>query len=531
MFQNGGKNVSFFIATSKGVYEVSSSTTIRLTDAHSSSLVAYDNMFFRVQDDLCVVGMHNAKLLTKVQSKLVRILNNRFNDIFMCSLSESKSIENHHYIVMHIDNGDEKQQICFHHPFKTGDSLFCVLQQDGFLYFLFESLDEHLTKLAIYTPAYQLFGKKDILRKMVNPVILGYKLYFINRATNAIEFYDLVYERICVLFHNEECKPVRFCVDKSSTLYFITSNHDIYAIHDVFSYSGGGDIPQTEAHYLMTFDALDARDGDGCAPLIHQIMLSVFGMDHSHSCSDLTTSHVKTLFPDQMTPDESSLRNIIMNFSEVLYEDEELSSKAAALQSRFYPTIDGVSRGRVHNCIMIGDDVHDIFNIPTNMFDSHKHIQHITKSMFPFYQDDADAHSDNKVDRMIRAIRDEGVHIMPKHVFSGKFHLIYPEHAKGWHHNIESVPQTDVRVIYFVCTDKSHFGGSFFLYRHPISRLIHAVPDIHGTMKEFYLQSHPDKVLWHSIGSFTARRVSMGLSQKQHMQSFNELYKRLNVLD
>lgn len=498
----------FYVATDTGAYEIGSSSRDikRLSDESTSSLLSYDGQFFKVNNDNIIKDISSGVCLTNVHAGIVAILENRFGDVMLTSLRKSQK---NGYLELTIYDDQNEKTLRLRNPFPDSYPV-SILQQDLFLYVIME--DTTNSEVAIYCPSYNLFGQKVLNVKVKNPIILGYKLYYINCASYNIECYDLLYNSYeIVLKSKDEMRPSCFCVDKNNCMFIMNNRHFLVTLKDI---NKNGVEPSI------------IWEGNIECTQINQIMLADFGQDHMHKGSDLATSHVKTYYADQMNHDELSLRKIMMDFSETLYDDDGLNEDVMNImnnESKNVP-LHGLCRGNVYNNIFVGDDVHDLFNIPENMFKSYRNYQHINKLMAAFYNDYDDY---ERVSKNIQKIKDSGINILPRHVFSGKFHLIYPGHGKGWHHNIESVPQKDVRVLYFVCTDKSHFGGSFFLYRHPVSGLIHAVPDVNGTMKEFYLQSHPDKVLWHAIGSFTARRVSMGLSHRQHMQNFKKLNRRL----
>jgi hypothetical protein len=94
----------------------------------------------------------------------------------------------------------------------------------------------------------------------------------------------------------------------------------------------------------------------------------------------------------------------------------------------------------------------------------------------------------------------------PKYEISGNFYFYREGHGMGWHtnrHQVEVVPSMSFRC-YFVKTT----GGTFFFYRHPVSKKVHAIHDIDASVNVFRLV--PDPYFWHSIGSITGDRFSIG---------------------
>jgi len=90
---------------------------------------------------------------------------------------------------------------------------------------------------------------------------------------------------------------------------------------------------------------------------------------------------------------------------------------------------------------------------------------------------------------------------------SGWFYWYPKGRGMGWHTNASQIfkqPNLNFRC-YLVKTT----GGTFFFYRHPVSKKIHAVHDIDSTVNIFYLRPGPD-FLWHSIGSIDGDRLSVG---------------------
>lgn len=93
---------------------------------------------------------------------------------------------------------------------------------------------------------------------------------------------------------------------------------------------------------------------------------------------------------------------------------------------------------------------------------------------------------------------------------SGKLFMYLPGHHLGWHTNLEDPNNIGTYRCYTVFCTKDN--ETFFLYRHPISKQIHAVPDRDLHTNIFYLGSKRSP-LWHSVinPSRNTTRASIGI--------------------
>ena len=94
-------------------------------------------------------------------------------------------------------------------------------------------------------------------------------------------------------------------------------------------------------------------------------------------------------------------------------------------------------------------------------------------------------------------------------VESGKFHLYPKGYGMGWHTNKDNVIFDDGRRNYRMYTVHAT-GESYFLYRHTVSKKVHAVRDVDGTSLVFSLliDSEP---FWHAVLCKTGTRLSYGV--------------------
>jgi len=368
-----------------------------------------------------------------------------------------------------------------------------VLSRDCFYYFIGTHVSTKKRECLVYAPDWRFFGRFEINDMEVRfPILVGKDLYYLSGEN--LRRLDTTTASLSTV-QSFDFHPIFFTMQESKILVSSGDDVYVYAWHD----SGTGNKQYEEVRLKSICNIL----------VPHKAFSFIdFGKDFRHELSKLTECHVYTYFKDQMTSDEKWLVDILSEmYSNV--RNEALDSLCTSIHKvqhicRFLPN---------QKCIFFGNDVYDIVQPPLMMFKSPYNYQFINYDMYSII----DKKSSRECDMNDKLINVMGLHIIPSHVFSGKFHLLMPNHAKGWHHNIENVPKGTCRVIYFVCTDVHRFGGSFFYYRHPVSHKIHAVPDVNCTMKLFHLKSDEENPLWHAIGSFDAKRLSMGFSKRSDM--------------
>jgi len=94
---------------------------------------------------------------------------------------------------------------------------------------------------------------------------------------------------------------------------------------------------------------------------------------------------------------------------------------------------------------------------------------------------------------------------------SGKIYYYPKDHGMGWHTNrTQFEGDKDFHYRHYMVKTT---GGTFFFYRHKISKKIHAVHDIDSSVNIFSIQPDPD-YLWHAIGSVRGDRMSVGFKKK-----------------
>lgn len=113
-------------------------------------------------------------------------------------------------------------------------------------------------------------------------------------------------------------------------------------------------------------------------------------------------------------------------------------------------------------------------------------------------------------------------------IVTGKLYLYPTKSGMGWHTNLEDSCNIDTIRCYIVYTSRDN--NSFFLYRHPISHQIHAIPDRNGYANIFDL-GRPESPLWHAVynNSEDTQRLSIGLAcHKYRMGAFHVLKDMIN---
>jgi hypothetical protein len=113
---------------------------------------------------------------------------------------------------------------------------------------------------------------------------------------------------------------------------------------------------------------------------------------------------------------------------------------------------------------------------------------------------------------------------------TGKLYLYPAKSGMGWHTNLEDPRNIHSIRCYLLYTTEDN--SSFFFYKHPISGLIHAIPDRNGYANVFDM-GHPQSPLWHAIynNSHTAQRLSIGIAfYKNRMSVLHTLKNIVNAI-
>lgn len=359
--------------------------------------------------------------------------------------------------------------------------------QDNFIYLL-----THKSILHVLSPDYLSFGKIKIPTNgsiMLHPKLIGNYLYYINSE-------NILY-RYCIV--NKELAIVTIDCD-----YFSYINKQLVIL-------SAGKLIDLNKNVVI----------DTCAwkPIIsnkHTKFLTLdINCDIRHGNSKYNYNHyVKTYFIDEMDENLQHILITLCGISKKLYDNKNLmDSMKLNTNTRCFPFLRDP-----YLTLYYGKDVRDLVKIKQNFFDKYTNYQELLNDMSSLNLDRISKFSINLYVKQIQQyIMKQGIDLNPFYILSGPFHFTWPMCGKGWHHNIENVPRQKCDVLYFITTDQNHYGGSFFFYRHPDSHLIHAVPDIHATMKLFQLVSNPENPLWHALGSYTAHRISWGLSRRSEM--------------
>jgi PKHD-type hydroxylase len=97
----------------------------------------------------------------------------------------------------------------------------------------------------------------------------------------------------------------------------------------------------------------------------------------------------------------------------------------------------------------------------------------------------------------------------PSLVESGRFYLYPKGHGMGWHTNKDNIIIDDGQRNYRMYTVHTT-GESYFLYRHTVSKKIHAVRDVDGTSLIFNLMIDSEP-FWHAVMCKAGARLSYGV--------------------
>jgi len=367
-----------------------------------------------------------------------------------------------------------------------------LFYKDMFFYLIGTKYE--VTTCLVFSPDWNHFGSFDMGEDHVlNPFLVGKDIWYASN-TRLVRL-DTTTKAKTILYTCSD-KISAFTLTSENKIFIMTSNKVIAAC---LTNSETGNARLEVVEFIK--EHLVSKH-------ICEYVLLGFGLDFRHELSCLTDCHVHTFFNDQLNANERWYMSVLSQLSKYVFNfDVEYLRK-------LLPRVFGIeSLHQNQECLYMGNDIADISNIPRCMFKKCTNFQLLDHDMYSL----ASLH-DCQFARFVREFSmTAGMQVMPTHAFSGKYHITLPRHGKGWHHNIENVPNDECEVTYFVCTNVNEFGGSFFYYRHPSSHKIHAIPDINYTMKKFFLTSNPLNPLWHAIGSFTAIRLSIGFSKLSDM--------------
>lgn len=202
--------------------------------------------------------------------------------------------------------------------------------------------------------------------------------------------------------------------------------------------------------------------------------------EYNNVNSDVRKSYVKTCyqFSDELIVYRNYFNNLYYNRSDVELVDK---MKCFNLNNFYFKTIYFTST------------INGILNPNPYIFHNHLNIQLETCSL---------------------TTRTGIIPIQGKYRVTGHFNVYTKGTGIGWHHNIDTVLRNkkNPKRIYMIRLDDTTFGASFFLYKHPISKLIHFVPDVDDTYKEFEISTDTNNPFWHAVASINTTRFSFGLA-------------------
>lgn len=389
-----------------------------------------------------------------------------------------------------------------------------ITHQDMYIYSIQYDNTSCKYYLVILEPSIKVFGKIELPEFNKEPLLVGKNLYYITTKNDI----------------------ANFCLLEKNISYINTSSID--GIIHTFTILDTDEYFILSEKYIGLYTHIDnklvsVKSYDNIKNYTKYIIPDE-DTDYSNHMCNLNNCLVKTYYKNQLNADCKSICEIMTETASIIYRSEKLK-KLCNNHANARSRVIKISQFRPNqNGVYFASSLKDIIKPSENIFKRPHNYQHMLNDMIHFVDDEdmsiyplinKDAFNNENIDMIKQFVIQKGVFILPYYEMSGRFHYIIPNYAKGWHHNIESVPDKLCDVIYFVATDVSEYGGSFFLYRHIVSKKIHAVPDIHGTMKQFFLRSDINSPLWHAIFSFKAHRLSVGFSKKRDLQS-NNLFPR-----
>jgi hypothetical protein len=397
-----------------------------------------------------------------------------------------------------------------------------ILFQDGFFYLISlppelesdsdKSLKNLTTHVTILKPDFSDFGQFIIPDTCYHSIMAGKYIFYTDNTS--IKKYDILKKNIIEIISFKTINNTVCAFTFNLTQLYMMDNQNhlyIYNFDSTFPnrYILGETIFKIYEHAIETTKNMD---------VVEKMVQSIWGNDFQHTVSSLTKSYVHTYFPCQMDRNQKYINDILSELAINFYSNKDNLEilnhvKKDDLNLKHFRDI--------HKLIVFGNDLQDILEPPHDFFNKYYAYQHILNDMETLLNIKERSH----LEHFIQFVKNKGIHINHPYTMSGRFHLMKPNHAKGWHNNIDSVPKGKAEVIYFVITDVHEYGGSFFLYQHPHSKMIHAVPDISGTFKKFYLIGDKKNTLWHAIGSFTANRISLGYSKRSDLELYEQTKK------
>lgn len=218
--------------------------------------------------------------------------------------------------------------------------------------------------------------------------------------------------------------------------------------------------------------------------------------EYNNCLSDCRKSYVETLYtcPSELAIYERCFQDMYNMFNEgklTLTKTDDIYFKHAF---------------EYYNSIHFASNLQQITNPYEGIFRGHRCMQVLLKPHMKV----------NKLQTSVLKKHGNLLHnTVANHCVTGCFFVYNPGHGMGWHHNIDTAHFRNTDRWYMVRSNDDSFGASFFLYRHPITHLIHYVPDVNNTIKHFRLSFDTNSPLWHAVVSFRAVRVSFGVSMSK----------------
>jgi hypothetical protein len=224
--------------------------------------------------------------------------------------------------------------------------------------------------------------------------------------------------------------------------------------------------------------------------------------DYNNNNSPLVKSFVKQIHASKLPIDCSLFDNIsqhVFQHNWIQYEDLRYMQQTPNL----------IVSNKMYELCEVKDPNKDVF-------DNIMNLQKLKKSKIHIAQLIVEDHMQSKHKDLLKLLHQLEQDIQKRALrVSGHLYLYPPKSALGWHTNLEEPYNHHTIRCYIVNVTKNN--ETYFLYRHPLSNLIHAIPDRNNFANIFAL-GDPSSPLWHAVynDSEDTARLSLGIAFHQH---------------
>lgn len=477
----------YILSSSTGIYNISSNINC-LKSGNFNYMIKYNNRIFIYDtiENAIFSFIYKDTIITdwKYELSIKNIIGITIieddNIIYLLPIIKASKI----LTLYCIDNISIKKEIII----DISGNIEWLIQQDGFYYILSSNNNE--SYINILTPDFRNIGQVKLPNIIHKFLMIGFHcVYTLN---NKLIYFDLI--------HKEIYKTLEYYTDEN----YISTSFIIY-LNNLYIFSSKKGI------LIVNYPNYEELVFDNTINTIIDTDKDSF----NDALSSLTKSYVKTDLYNNIKPELSIFSRIILEIYSILHTFEQKELNDYITKLNLYSPFPFITK-EIYKTMIIASKPKDFFYPKSQIFNNHNCCQLYLNAMstitnLPFVKEILAKYN------IIDTSSIDNEYFIP-----GLFHTCWPKNGMGWHHNIDNVDFKKSTAYYFVCVDKDDYGGSFFLYKHPISGHIHAIPDIHGSMKTFIIVSDIENPFWHSIISLTNKRLSLGISP----MSDNNLSKR-----